>query len=116
MTMAHALTRHLFQHADAFIAHAGYDPKPRDSGQKRGRCYLSKRGPAEVRRLPFTAAMSVSKTKLWRPFYQHYRHRGLPSTAALVIWARKLARITFSIVKHGTMFDPARIKTACAQP
>lgn len=115
-TMAHALTRHPFTHADAFIAYVGYDPRPRDSGQKRGRRYLSKRGPAEMRRLLFTAAMSASKTKLWRPFYQRYRDRGLPSTAALLILARKLARIAFSIVKHGTLFDPARIKSACAQP
>ena len=115
-TMAHALTRHPFKHADAFIAYVGYDPRPRDSGQKRGRRYLSKRGPAEMRRLLFTAAMSASKTKLWRPFYQRYRDRGLPTTAALVILARKLARIAFSIVKHDTLFDPQRIKDACACP
>jgi len=115
-TMAHALTRHPFKNADAVIAYIGYDPRPRDSGQKRGRRYLSKRGPAEMRRLLFTAAMSASKTKLWRPFYQRYRDRGLPSTAALIVLARKLARIAFSIVKHGTVFDPSRIKNACAQP
>jgi transposase len=115
-TMAHALTRHPFAHADAFIAYVGYDPRPRDSGQKRGRRYLSKRGPAEMRRLLFTAAMSACKTKLWRPFYQRYRDRGLPTTAALVILARKLARIAFSIVKHGTQFNPDLVKRACAQP
>lgn len=115
-TMAHALTRHPFKHADAFIAYVGYDPRPRDSGQKRGRRYLSKRGPAEMRRLLFTAAMSASRTKLWRPFYQRYRDRGLPTTAALVILARKLARIAFSIVKHGTQFNPELVKNACAQP
>ena len=115
-TMAHALTRHPFKHADAFIAYVGYDPRARDSGQKRGRRYLSKRGPAEMRRLLFTAAMSASKTKLWRAFYQRHRERGLPTTAALVILARKLARIAFSMVKHGTCFDPARIETACARP
>jgi transposase len=115
-SMAHAITRHPFKHSDAFIAYIGYDPRPRESGQKKGRRYLTKRGPAEMRRLLFTAAMSASKTKLWRPFYQRYRDRGLPSTAALVILARKLARIAFSIVKHGTVFDPQRIKNACACP
>lgn len=115
-TMAHALRRHPFKHADAFIAYIGYDPRPRDSGQKRGRRYLSKRGPAELRRLLFNAAMSASKTKLWRAFYQRYRDRGLPTTAALVILARKLARIAFSIVKHGTEFKPELVKIACARP
>jgi len=115
-TLAHALTRHPFARADAFIAYIGYDPRPRDSGEKRGHRFLSKRGPAELRRLLFTAAMAASKTQLWRPFYQRYRDRGLPTTAALVILARKLARIAFSIVKSATAFDPNRVKTACVRP
>jgi transposase len=114
--LTHALTRRQYRNADAFIASLGYDPRPRDSGQKRGRRFLSKRGPAEMRRLLFTAAMSAAKTKLWRPFYQRYRDRGLPSTAALVIIARKLARLAYSMLKHGTTFDPERLKSACAQP
>lgn len=115
-TMANAITRHPFKHADAFIAFIGYDPRVRDSGQLRGRRFLSKRGPAELRRLLYVAAMSASKTKLWRPFYQRYRARGLSSTATLVILARKLARIAFSIVKHGTVFNPNLIENACAKP
>lgn len=115
-TMANAITRHPFKHADAFIAHLGFDPRVRDSGQLRGRRFLSKRGPAEPRRLLYVAAMSASKTKLWRPFYDRYRARGLSSTATLVILARKLARIAFSIVKHGTVFRPELIESACAKP
>jgi len=115
-TMANALTRHPFKHADAFIAYVGYDPRVRDSGQHRGRRYLSKRGPAELRRLLYVAAMSACKTTLWRPFYERYRARGLSSTATLVILARKLARIAFSIVKHGTVFRPELIESACAKP
>lgn len=115
-TMANAITRHPFKHADAFIAFIGYDPRVRDSGQRRGRRFLSKRGPAELRRLLYVAAMSASKTKLWRPFYERYRARGLSSTATLVILARKLARIAFSIVKHGTVFQPELIENACTKP
>jgi transposase len=115
-TLAHALTRHCFEDADAFIAYIGYDPRVRDSGQHRGRRFLSKRGPAELRRLLFVAAMSACKTTLWRPLYERYLARGLPSTAALVILARKLARIAFAIVKHGTEFRPELVKIACAQP
>jgi|SRR5215831_2712621 len=114
--LANAMTRHPFKHADAFIAFVGYDPRVRDSGQQRGRRYLSKRGSAELRRLLFNAAMSASKTKLWRPFYERYRARGLSTTATLVILARKLARIAFSIVKHGTVFRPELIESACAKP
>ena len=114
--MAHALTRHPFQNSDAFIAYVGYDPRARDSGKLRGRRFLSKRGPAELRRLLFTAAMSASKTQLWRPFYERYRARGLPTTAVLVILARKLARIAFSMVKNATDFRPELVKSACSYP
>jgi transposase len=114
--MANAITRHPFKHADAFIAFIGWDPRVRDSGQHHGRRFLSKRGPAELRRLLYVAAMSASKTKLWRPFYERYRARGFSSTATLVILARKLARIAFSIVKHGTVFRPELIENACAKP
>jgi transposase len=115
-SMAHAITRHPFQNADAFIAYIGYDPRVRDSGQWRGRRFLSKRGPAELRRLLFTAAMSACRTQLWQPFYQRYRVRGLCTTAALVVLARKLARVAFSIVKHKVDFRPELVKVACAQP
>jgi transposase len=114
-SMAHAVTCHPFKKADAFIAYIGYDPRVRDSGQWRGRRFLSKRGPAEMRLL-FTAAMSASRTALWRPFYQRYRARGLSTTAALVVLARKLARIAFSIVKHNVDFRPELVKVTCAQP
>jgi transposase len=114
--MAHAITRHPFKNGDAFIAYIGYDPRVRDSGQLRGRRFLSKRGPAELRRLLFAAAMSASRTKLWRPIYERYRARGLSTTATLIIIARKLARIAFAIVRHGVPFQPERVQSACVSP
>ena len=115
-SMAHMITRLPFKNADAFIAYIGYDLRARDSGKLRGRRYLSKRGPAEMRRLLFNAAMSAANSKLWRPHYQHYLGRGFPTTAALVILARKLARIAFSLVRHGGIFQPERLRIACNQP
>src|SRR5438093_13694765 len=81
-------------------------PKTRVSS--RGRRRLSKRGPAELRRLLFNGARSASKTKLWRPLYERYRARGLSTIEATVVLARKLVRVAFSIYRHGTTFDPAR--------
>ena len=78
--------------ADAFVAFTGLDPRPDDSGQHRGKRRLSKRGPAELRRLLYMAAMSAINTKTWRPLYEHYRAKGLSSTATLVILARRIAR------------------------
>jgi transposase len=108
--LTHALTQRTFKDSDAFVAYTGLDPGARDSGQHRGRRRLTKRGPAELRRLLYVAAMSACKTTLWNPLYQRYRARGLASTEALIILARKLARLAFSMCKHNTDFNPAMIK------
>jgi transposase len=105
------LTRLPFQSADAFVAFVGLDPRPRDSGHKVGKRHLSKRGPAELRRLLFTAAMAAARTRVWKPVYEHYRARGLPTMAALVVIARKIARIAWSIHRYHTVFDPQRLRT-----
>jgi transposase len=97
------------RNADAAVAFVGFDPRAKDSGHHSGRRRLSKRGPAELRRLLFNGARSASKTKLWRPHYEALRARGLSTTEATVILARKLLRIAFSIYRHGTTFDPARL-------
>jgi transposase len=110
--LASTLQRLPFRNGDAVVAHTGLDPRPADSGRKIGRRRLSKRGPSELRRLLFNAAMSAAKTKLWRPIYQHYRNKGLSSTAALVVIARKIVRIAWSLFKNQTVFDPTRLARA----
>ena len=54
----------------------------------------------------YTAAMAGAKTKTWKPFYQHYRTRGWSFTAALVILARKIARVAFALHRNGSTFNP----------
>lgn len=108
ISLANLLQRVQFKNSDAIVAFVGYDTRARDSGQKSGRRRLSKRGPAELRRLLFIAAMAAAKTTLWKPIYQHYRTRGLSTTAALCIIARKILRTAWSINKYQTPFDPKR--------
>ena len=98
-----------FKTSDAIVAFVGYDTRVKDSGQKSGRRRLSKRGPAELRRLLFIAAMAATKTKLWKPIYEQYRARGLSTTAVLCIIARKILRTAWSIHKYQTPFDPQRL-------
>lgn len=112
MSLANTFTRIPFRNADAFIAHTGLDPRPCDSGQKVGRRRLSKRGPRELRRLLYNAAMSAAKTKTWNPLYNHYRAQGWSSTAALVILARKIARVAFAIHHNNTHFNPQLVAVA----
>jgi transposase len=104
--LANLLDRVTFHHSDALVAFVGLDPRPCDSGQHRGRRRLSKRGPAEGRRLLFNAAMAAVKSPVWQPLYQHHRQHGWSSTAALIIIARKLLRVAFALYKTQTTFNP----------
>lgn len=108
--LANLLDRVKFKNSDALVAFAGMDPRPCDSGQKRGKRRLSKRGPAEGRRLLFNVGMAAAKSKTWAPVYAHYRELGWASTAVIVIIARKILRIAFSIHKTESLFD-ARLIT-----
>jgi len=110
--LTNTLERVPFRKADAFVAFIGLDPRANDSGHKVGRRRLSKRGPAELRRLLFNAAMSAIKTTAWKPIYESYRTRGWSTTASLVIIARKIARAAWSIHQYRTTFNPERI-TKC---
>lgn len=107
--LVQALQRIPFKSADAFVAYTGLDPRPHDSGQKVGRRRLSKRGPGELRRLLYNSAMSAAKTSTWKPFYDRYRAHGLPTTAALIVIARKIARTAWSLHQHKTTFNPNRL-------
>jgi transposase len=107
--LVNTLERVPLKSADAFVAFTGLDPRPDDSGQHRGKRRLSKRGPTELRRLLYMAAMSAVKTKTWKPLYEHYRAKGLSSTATFVILARRIARTAWSIYTHKTNFDPGRL-------
>lgn len=105
-----------FRNSDAFIAFLGMDLKVSDSGQQSGRRRLTKRGCAETRRLLHNAAMSASRTAAWKGNYEHNRNRGKATTEALVILARKLARIAFALLKSQGEYISKEPKEACPQP
>jgi transposase len=107
--LAYTLTRLPYANGDAVVAHTGFDPRPADSGQKRGRRRLSKRGPSELRRVLFNCGMAAAKSKLWRPYYQAQRAKGLSTTAAIVVLTRKLVRVAFAMYKQNQAFDPTRL-------
>jgi len=88
-----------FKSADAFIAFLGMDLRVSKSGQKDNRRSLSKRGDPEMRRLLHNAAMSASRTGAWKDYYQKQKAKGFSTTQALVMLARKLARVVFALLK-----------------
>lgn len=110
--LGHRFTRLPYATSDAVVAATGLDPRAEDSGQKHGRRRLSKRGPSEERRLLFNCARSAAQTRLWRPYYQAQLAKGLSTTAAAIVLARKMLRVAFGVYKHRQPFNPLLIGTA----
>ena len=102
-----AFLRGDFRNSDAFVAFLGMDVHVKDSGTKTGKRKLTKKGDSEARRLLYCAAMAARRSKRWAGVYQAYLDRGLATTQALVILARKLVRIAFALMKNGTDYQPA---------
>lgn len=103
-----ALTRLAFARVESFIAYTGLDPRPDESGTRHGRRRISKRGPRLLRCRLYNAGMAAAHSKLFKPLYLSLRARGLHATEAIVILARKLARIAFALYRSGQSFDPAK--------
>ena len=102
-----------FENADQFVAFLGLDVRVRDSGRYRGRRKLTKRGDLEARRLLHNAAMAAARNPLFKARYEALLARGLSTTAAYVVIARKLARIAFALMRNGANFDPKHLNGAC---
>lgn len=101
-----AFMRGEFADSDAYVAFLGLDPRARQSGKKDQKRFLSKRGDSEFRRLFHNSAMAASRSETWKPYYQSYLARGLKGTQALVILARKLARVMFALMKNQSEYQP----------
>jgi transposase len=107
--LGYRFTKVPYTTSDAVVAAAGLDPRPEDSGQKHGRRRLSKRGPAEERRLLFNCAQCAAQRAPWRPYYQAQLAKGLSSVAAANVLARKMLRVAFAVYKQGQPFNPLLI-------
>jgi transposase len=112
--LAACLVTKRFTHPDQAVAHVGLDIRVRQSGRRRGQLGLSKHGDAELRRLLYLAAMAAARSTRDRTFAERYAReqaKGLTKTAALNAVARKLAKVAWSLVAHGSSYDPTRVDT-----
>lgn len=98
-----------FSSADSFVAFYGLDCAANDSGKCRGTRKLSKRGDRLGRSLLYSAAMAAVKSEIWKPLYEKYLACGWKKVQALVIIARKIARMAWSIYTYKTHFDPSLV-------
>ena len=106
--LAALFTRIAFSNANAVVAYSGLDPRPSDSGTKRGRRRLSKRGPSPLRRQMYLVAFAASHSKVYGGTYKKLRER-FSTTESMVILARKLLRVAWAVWKSGKEFDPSKI-------
>jgi transposase len=107
--LAVLFARIAFANVDAVVAYSGMDPRPNDSGKKRGTRKLSKRGPAHLRRQLYLSGFAASHSKALKPLYQALRAKGFATTEAFIILGRKLLRAAFAVWKSGQQWDPAKL-------
>jgi transposase len=98
-----------FKSADSFVAYAGLDCRPKDSGPRIGKRVLSKRGNRRLRKLLFLCALSGPRTECWKAYYERQLAKGLKKIQAVVALARKIARTIWSIYTYRTEFNPSRV-------
>lgn len=110
--LASRLSGGRFPHPDKLVAYIGLDVGVQQSGRKKGERGLTKQGDAELRRLLFNCASASlrSKDTVFKDQYERERAKGLSTTAALCAVARKMAKVCWSIARHGTDYDPARVR------
>lgn len=116
--VAACLATHDFAHPDQFVSYMGLEIRVRQSGQRQGHQGLSKQGDAELRRLFYLCAQASLRAKD-SPFvaqYEREQKKGLTKTAALCAVARKLARLCWSLARHGSEYDPERVYRHPSQP
>ena len=104
-----AFHRGAFASADAFVAYLGLDVRLRESGTYKGKRKLTKRGPAELRRLLYCAAKPARTYQPFADYHQRQLDKGLPKIAANCILARKLARIAFTLIARQQTFQKQEI-------
>lgn len=103
-----ALERGEFLTPDSIVAFAGLDPRVRDSGKMKGRRALSHQGDAELRTALFMAARAGARLPEWQEYYERQREKGLSTTAATAILARKLLRVGWKVYRQGAPFVSQR--------
>lgn len=95
--------------AKSWMAYAGLDVGIKESGTWRGRGRITKRGPAWLRKRLIQAAWGAAMTyPQGRCYYDYLKAKGRKHKEALVIIARKLLSIIYSLVVDGKTFDHAK--------
>lgn len=97
------------QDAKQWIAFVGLDISVRQSGTWNGKGHLTKRGNNYLRMRFYTAAWgAIMHSEKFREYYDSLRSKNRKHKEALIIIARKIINIMFSLNKHNLMYDDAK--------
>ena len=90
------------------------------SGKHNGKSRISKRGRKRLRYLLFEAALSLTATNPeFREIHRYYTSREtnpLKKKQSLMVLSNKLIRVFYTILKHGTDYDPAKLTSDIRRP
>ena len=90
------------------------------SGKYNGKSRISKRGRKRLRYLLFEAALSLTATNSeFREIHRYYTSREtnpLKKKQSLTVLSNKLIRVFYTILKHGTDYDPAKLTSDIRRP
>lgn len=95
-----------FESPDAVRAFVGLDLKVADSGNKRGKRILTKRGDRILRYAITCAGRGLLNSRLGKKVNEQLKQQGRKMPERLVIAARKVIRTVYQLNKLQTQFDP----------
>jgi len=92
-----------------WIAYSGMEITVSESGKFKGKGKISKRGNRYLRKRQFSGAWGAyMHSEEFKNYYQELKEKGRTHREALNILARKIIRISFSLLKHNKRFDAAK--------
>lgn len=92
---------------DEIVAHAGLDPRPRQSGMRDGPRRISKMGNTRIRQALYMPAVSASRgTGVVGELYLRLVGKGKPAFVAHVAVMRRLLRICWVVMTRQVQWDP----------
>jgi transposase len=99
-----------FEHvtsAKQLASYAGMDVALNDSGKRKGKANISKRGNKFIRHAVFMPALSASRhNPQLKELYKRLVQKGKNKKAALIAVARKLLLLIYALWKNGTIYSP----------
>ncbi len=99
---------------------AGLELKENSSGKHHGRSSISKRGRKRLRKILFQVVLPMIRSNAeFREIYQYFisRQRNpLKGKQAVIATGCKLIRVFYAMLKHGTTYDPKKLRTDIVRP